>query len=72
MHFHPTDVVEYSAGICSFLLSESFVQLILGEVKKLSVVGKFLDVIVHWSNITSKQFVNTSVCFVLLNVFEPL
>jgi hypothetical protein len=65
MPFHPADVVKHSFGSGRFLHSQFLVQLILGEVNKFPMVGKFLHIIIHRSDITSQQFINAAVSFVL-------
>jgi len=65
MHLHPAEVVGDTAWSSFFLLLQFVIYFVLWKVQKLSVVCDFLYKIVHWGDVTSKQFVDATISFIL-------
>jgi len=66
MHLHPAKCISIGSRICSLLLHDLAVDILLRKIDKLAVVDQFLHVFVHRIDIPANQLVNAPIRFLLV------
>lgn len=64
MHLHPTDSIRDGGWVCLLFSHQFFIELILRQVAKLSVIHEFLDKVVHRTDVASEQLVDATVLLI--------
>jgi len=61
----PTHMIENSLRVCLFQFTDLLLDVLFRKIKKLSMINELFYKIVHRRNITTQQFVNTTISLVL-------